>query len=275
MAFQNQNQVERYPIQSNSYAFFSAESMLRINFSDSMLNLQIRDAVIDENGKRTYPRVQGEKGGYATVTASRAAILLKRLKETFIPKFIEYMNSYEEDKSFDKMTSVGVILNKDSSSVLVVTSGRPDPKKGYCPSIQICTNLAAETRIPEITKTFAFNEKIPVVVDYDPSTGEFLTCDDEPSQLAMFVTLLEQFVAASSGAQAHFVNVELREKINGIDRIVTQIAESNGITVPTRGYRNNNSRNIFSNNSNDADTPAPDLKAYDENLAEFSEASPF
>lgn len=273
MPYQNQNQFERYPIQSNSVAFFSTDSMLRANFSDSLLNFQIRDVVVDENGKRTFPRVQGEKGGYATLTQSRAVIFLKRIKDTFIPKFKEYLNAYEEDKSFDKMVSVGVILNKDATSVLSLTSGRPDPKKGYCPSLQICTNLASETRIPETVKTFTFTEKIPVVTDYDPVTGNFATCEDDAPQLIIFIHLLEQFIKAATCAEAHFVNVELREKINDINKIVTQIAESNGIVVPSRSYSYGNSggsRSMFNPaNGNDADTPAPSLKQFDANLAEF------
>ena len=69
------------------------------------------------------------------------------------------------------------------------------------------------------------------------------------------------------------MNVELREKINDINKIVTQIAESNGIVVPSRSYSYGNSggsRSMFNSaNGSDTDTPAPALKQFDANLAEF------
>lgn len=277
MAYQNQTQTqfEKSSIQSNSYAFFSNDSMLRMSFTDSMLSLSIRNVSIDENGKRKYPRVQGEKS--AVLTVSRAVILLRRLKEGFVPKLTEYINAFAEDPSFDKMTSVGVILNKDSTSVLSITTGRPDIKKGYCPTLQICTNLAADTRIPETVKSFTFSETIPVVTGYDPVTGNFETCEDEAPQLIMFISVLEHFVAASTGAYAHSVNMELRDKINTIDNIVSQIAASNGIVVPSKNYSSGGSRNIFNQSASNGITEdtAPDLKPYDENLAEFGEGAPF
>ena len=274
MAYQN----DKYPVNTNSFTFFSKDSMMRVNFSDSLLILSIRDAHIDENGKRTFPRpAAGDKSGIATLTPSRAAIFLKRIDNVFVPKFNEYLNSYEEDKSFDKMASVAVILNKDSTSLLSLTTNRPDAKNGYEPAVQICTNLSAESRIPESVKTFVFDEKIPVVTDYDPTTGAFLTCETDYPQILLFRAILEQFIEASTGAIAHSVNVELKERINTLSATVNQIAASNGIAVPSKNNYVSSNSSVFNTESNNeiATVKAPELKPYDENLAEFGDEIPF
>lgn len=274
MPYQN----DRYPINTNSYTFFSKDTMMRINFSDSLLILSIREAHIDENGKRTFPRpAAGDKSGIATLTPSRAAIFLKRIDDVFVPKFNEYLNAYEEDKSFNRMTAASVILNRDSTSLLSLTSQRPDPKKGYEPAIQICTNLSADTRIPETVKTFVFDENVPVVTDYDPATGTFLTYENEKPQILLFRSILEQFIAASTEAVAHSVNVELRERIDNISAIVKQLAVNAGISVPGKDSYVGGGANIFTSSNNEIPSnKEPKLKPYDENLAEFGgEEIPF
>lgn len=273
MPYQN----EKSPVSTNSLTFFSNESMLRMNFSDGLMIISIRDAHIDENGKRTFPRpAAGDKSGIATLTPSRAAIFLKRIDNVFIPKFTEYLNEYEADKSFDKMSSVSVILNKDSTALLTLTTRRPDAKYGYEPAVQICTNLAADTRIPEKVKTFVFDEKIPVVTDYDPTTGTFVAYENEYPQIMLFRAVIEQFIIASTAAAAHSVNIELKNKISTIGSVVNQLAACNGITVSS-GRSSYSGGSIFDTNANNEipNAKAVDLKPYDENLAEFGDDVPF
>lgn len=234
MAYQNNyggGNFEKFPISTSSLTFFGSDTMLLMSFSDDKCYVSFRDAVIDENGKRKYPRpANGDMKYTATLTKERALAFCRRIDNAFIPQFEAFVEKKQSDPSFNAGYSVAVPTNAEMTNMLSLSTGKPD-NGYYAPEISYIKDIDMNTRIPAEVKTFVFSQKIPVFTGYDPKTGEYVSQYPEYPQLIIFKIALDEFIKGQTKGALHGIESKYHDRYTGIRNTINQIAEKNGIPI--------------------------------------------
>lgn len=273
MAFNNSGGYEKYPVNTSSLIFFGENVMMSLKFSDNLCIISFRDAKIDENGKRTFPRPSnGDKELSAVLTRDKVAAFMNRIHNEFIPTFKEYIDSRYHDTSFNKAFSIGVPTNKDLSNVLCLSTGKPESGP-YIPEITFCADIDPNTRIPKIVKTVKLTDDVPIIIGYDPHTGNYESTQPEYPQIITFVMALEEFVKSQCKGRVHEFEERYGERNFRTRTVINQIAMKNGIQVDTgTSYQQKagTQSNAFMSNASTPATPQPlEVKSCDGDLASF------
>ena len=267
----NEKNNQRPSVSTQGIMLFS-NMMLSMRFSDSTCYISLRDAKVDENGKRSYPRpTGGDKDYTVSLTKERAAAFLNKLHNKFVPQFIEFLEAKEENPSFDTAYSVGVPCNRDMTTILSLSTGKPNGTGPYSPELSIFFDIDPSTKIPKLVKTVKLDECIATLEDYDPATGEFSKITPEYPLVVVFITALEEFVKSTSGARAHENAVRFDSSMRHSKAVqnatATKVGVSQDIIYP---YGNNGQGSsvgaVFSVEQSGAAPEASNLKQYDGEL---------
>lgn len=265
MPFNNQGQQEKYPVQTSSLIFFGDNVMMQMKFSDNLCIIAFRDAKIDENGKRTYPRPSnGDKDTSAVLTRDKAATFLRRIQKNFIPTFESYLKTRLEDPSFNKGFSVGVPTNREMTNIITIATGKPESGP-YVPEVSYYGDIDPTTKLPKVVKTIRFNDFTPVVIDYDGTTGEYAAVEPDYPQVVLFMMALDEFVRGQCKGRLHEINELYSDRYYKLRGTVNQIAIKNGIQVET----GNNFQNKTYTPSQPSSAPVLELKPIDGGLSDF------
>ena len=278
MAFNNNGGTERFPTNTQSLIFFSDNVMMSLKFSDNICIVSFRDAKYDENGKRSFPRpTGGDKDLSAILTREKAAAFMNRIRNEFIPKFQEYVDTRNGDTTFNKGFSIGVATNKDLTNVLSISTGKPESGP-YIPEIIYSTDIDASTRLPKTVKVFKMSDTVPVIIGYDPSTGDFESIETEYPQIITFITALDEFVKSQCNGTTHQIESRYGNTNYKTRTTINQIAMKNGIQIETPAYQQKaGNTQAFTQSA----PPALELKQFDGDMAAFmqmtgaSDGSPF
>lgn len=261
---------EKFPITTTSLIFFGDNVMMTLKFSDNLCIISFRDAKIDENGKKTYPRpANGDKELSAVLTRDKVTALMSRLHNQFIPTFKEYIDNRIDDPSFNKGFSIGIPTNKELTNVLCVSTGKPESGP-YVPEIVFCVDIDSSTRLPKTVKTVRLSENVPVLVGYDPTTGDYTSMQSEYPQIITFMMALEEFIKSQCRGRVH----EIEERYNYIGsktrNVINQIAMKNGIQIET----NNQYQPKAATQATAFTAPQPlEIKPFDGDMASFMQAT--
>lgn len=235
MAYQNNyggGNFEKFPISTSSLTFFGTDTMLLMSFSDDKCYVSFRDAVIDENGKRKYPRpANGDMKYTATLTKERALAFNRRIQNAFIPQLESFVEQKLSNPAFDQGYSIAVPTNTEMTNMLSLSTGKPDNGGYYAPEISYIKDIDMNTRIPVEVKTFVFSQKVPVFTGYDPKTGNYLSQYPEYPQVIMFMLALDEFVKGQTKGALHGIETKYHDRYVGIRNTINQIAEKNGIPI--------------------------------------------
>jgi len=278
MAFNNNGGTERFPINTQSLIFFSDNVMMSLKFSDNICIVSFRDAKYDENGKRSFPRpTGGDKDLSAILTREKAAAFMNRIRSEFIPKFQEYVDTRNDDTTFNKGFSIGVATNKDLTNVLSISTGKPESGP-YIPEIVYSTDIDAATRLPKTVKVFKMTDTVPVIIGYDPSTGDFESIETEYPQIITFITALDEFVKSQCNGTVHQIESRYGNTNYKTRTTINQIAMKNGIQIEAPAYQQKTGNTqAFTQSA----PPALELKQFDGDMAAFmqmtgaSDSNPF
>lgn len=268
----NEKNNQRPSVSTQGLMLFS-NMMLSMRFSDSTCYISLRDAKVDENGKRSYPRpAGGDKDFTVSLTKERAAAFLNKLHKKFIPQFIDFLETKQQDPSFDKAYSVGVPCNREMTTILSLSTGKPNGTGPYSPELSIFFDIDASTKIPKVIKTVKFDECIATLEDYDPATGEYSAITPEYPLVCVFITALEEFVKGSTGARAHENAVRFDNTIRQMKSVqnatATKVGVSQDIIYPygNNGQGSSTGGTAFTMTQSGAAPGASDLKQYDGEL---------
>lgn len=225
--------------ETDSAIFFSANAMLSVRFIDAdALTIMIRPAVYNESGQRKFPKKDGPDAIKYSIRLRRdqVAAWLEKIETGFVPKFVEYVDSFIDDPTFNKTCSRGIMVyGKESNRIVDIFSGQPT-EKGYEPSLRIISDLNSENIAGTIIE-YKF-ESAPVITDYNPATGEFQLSNTYP-QLIIFKRVLNAFIEASTFGTSHAINMAFRERLSNITENVNQLCIKNGITPRMPAYLTN------------------------------------
>lgn len=267
MAYQNNyggGNFEKFPINTSSLVFFGNDTMLMMSFSDDKCYVSFRDAVIDEGGKRKYPRpANGDMKYTATLTKERALAFCRRIDNAFIPQFESFVEQKQSNPAFNTGYSVAVPTNTEMTNMLSLSTGKPD-NGYYAPEISYIKDIDMNTRIPAEVKTFVFSQKIPVFTGYDPKTGEYVSQYPEYPQLIMFKIALDEFIKGQTKGALHGIESKYHDRYTGIRNTINQIAEKNGIPI---AQNNSFTKGPSSAPAQSGQVPQPvELKTYNNEL---------
>lgn len=227
------NSSGRTNISTNSIIMFSDNMMMGCKYGENLLTIYFRDAVMDENGKRKFPRPEdGDSKNSANLTKEAAASLLMHLDETFIPTFEEYVKNLLADPEFNKTIEVGIFVNKEMTKILDVSSGKPT-NVGYKPSVRLHFDIGTD-RIPRMSKVFTFSIA-PVFINYNPETGDYERVEYSYPQLLIFYKVLEEFVRSQTNSVAHEIETRYYSEKRNMKDTINQIAMKNGIDI-SKGF---------------------------------------
>ena len=230
--------MANYPNQNNGdYTFFKAstdavslygkDTMLRITYYDTTMSIELRNAVIDQEGKRRFPKP--EKGSEVNIvlTAEKVMAISDAISRHFLPLLESVIEKYKNTGEDPGSHNIAIMGNQQGTKLLVISTGHPGPK-GYEPEITLHTEIG-EDRIPGKSITFK-TSTVPVLVDYNEQTGDFGMMETLP-QFYIFMNVLHSFIENYSKASAHFS--KSRESASMKD-VVERIAMSLNVPIQTR-----------------------------------------
>lgn len=261
-------------IDTDAISFFSENMMLQIRFLDrTSLSIMFRPLQYDESGARKFPKKEGDESPMYNVILKRddAVSLSERIEKYFIPTFVEYVDNYIADQSFDRVITTGVMLTSSfngKTRVLDLCSGKPGAN-GYEPRLRLISEINND-RIASHVVEFKFGTGM-VIDDYTPETGEFKLSAPIFPQLILFKRVLDAFAWACTSSASHDVTVRFQQKLRDLTDTVDQIAVKNGVTPKhtTFGYTEKKESSPF--------TPAPTAVAEmkEMSLESIMSGSPF
>ena len=266
MAFNNNGGTEKFPVNTASLTFFSDNMMMTLKFSDNMCIIAFRDAHYDENGKRTFPRpAEGDKELSAILSRERAMALVTRLRCEFVPKLKEFVDNRFDDPTFNDGFRFGVPTNRDLTNMIMVSTGKPESGP-YVPEIIYCKDIDTNTRIPKTVKVFRMTESVPVVIGYDPTTGDYESIQTEYPQIVLFIMALNEFVKSQCNATVHQIEQRYGNTNYRTRTTINQIAMKNGIQIEAPAYQQKAGNNqAFAQSA----PPALELKQFDGDMVAF------
>ena len=242
-------------INTNSIPMYNGDNCLKVSFMNDSMAIRIIPVTIREDGSRSFPK---DSGQWCVVKYEYAVVILRWLKEYFIPTALANFNKQIADSSADcAPVMIGVPVNKENTNM--VAFRYTEPKDGsFVPKLYLFGGIN-EARIPSQVSEYEFGIK-RIFTKYDSKTGDYEFNMDQV-QFWIFMKILENFVNASTMAEAHagkvassYVNREMRD-------LIRQIAQANGIATYNNTF--SNSRPNFDDNqfvsapAANLPTPAP------------------
>ena len=252
--YNNNNSYSKKDVSTDALSFFNQNMMLQTRMLESALSISFRPLVVDDNGKRTFPK-SNDADRYkhsVLLTKENAELLLKRLNDSFIPRLLDIMETKLNDSSYShKPISNGIFINaKNSTRVLDFYSGEID--KDVNPSLRLISDIG-EDRVPAYFVEYTFMNA-PVIEDYNLKTGEFQLYPMVP-QLLLFKRVLEEFLKAITCGAGHSSSLLFKEALNHLIDTNDQIAIANNVQIvkynAATDYNSNNNRpNTFVKTNN-------------------------
>ena len=225
----NGNNTGRTVINTNSVIMFSDTTMMGCKYGENLLTIYFRDAVIDENGKRKFPRPEdGDSKNSANLTKEAAALFLEGMDDIFIPQFTEYVNNLQSDSQFNKTTGFSIFVNKENTKILEINSGKPT-NVGYKPAVRLHFDIGTD-RIPRMSKVFTFSVA-PILINYNYETGDYERVECAYPQILIFYKVIEEFIRSQTNSVAHELETRYYSEKKKVKETINQLAIKNGIEV--------------------------------------------
>ena len=219
------NNQDAPAINTNSIPMYNGDKCLKLSFMNDSMVFRIIPATIGEDGQKHYPK---DTGTWCVVRLEYIILMRNWIHQYFVPHVNEIMEKLKKnpDTSFEPVM-IAIPTNKDNTNMVALKFDRLT-EGALAPRLYIYTGIN-DKRIPTTIDEYEFGLK-RIFTAYDSTTGEY-ECSMDNVQFWVFLEVIENFIDASTMAEAHsskvgnsYVNREMRN-------LIRQIAQANGIAT--------------------------------------------
>ncbi len=212
----NTNQTARFAVSSSIVSMFDENSnQLRLAGYDAGMQIAIWEPEISPDGKMTFP----EAKRHTVILSQEAIATLDHIIRNEVAEKIASGQSYKK----------GIPTNRASTNIIDIIV---DNGSAY---LRMSKELDADKKAKG-TYLYKF-AKDPVVVNYNPQSGEF-DVEMVDAQFALFSSTVSMYTAA--GVYGHGAKYQMNFNMNRIHQILQAIATKLGVTI-NPGYNGGNS----------------------------------
>lgn len=203
---------------------------LQYQYLYGLLNVSISPK---KEGGADYTRYDHDKKVQIWLSYGHAQMLLKEIER------LMEVNNKEE------LFSVSVAV-KDTT-IITFSYGDKYGSNNYVLSI------ATVSADGQIQSSYAYefpDDRYSSIINFDPTTKNYKRNQLHNVEVDMFLTVLQQYINASTGANAYFNRYYSRYDDNRQYNMLASISEKLGVQTRGRYSRNNNEGGFFSNGNN-------------------------
>lgn len=228
---QNSNQTPHtyFKASTDALSMYSDNTMLRITYYDTTMQIELRKAVTGDDGKRKFPRPEKGKEISIVLPIDKVTALSDAIDKYFLPRFEELTEKYNSTGEPAGKHSIAIMGDRQGTKLISISTGEAGPK-GYEPEISIFTDIG-EDRIPGNATTFK-TSIVPVLIDHNDKTGDFGVINTVP-QFYIFMVALHSFIETINKAALHFSKT--KESASMLD-VVERIAIALNVPVRKSSY---------------------------------------